>query len=136
MTSNLVTLRSGETKAPLPITIIDDIVPEKEETFTVTLDRVSGGGVLGTITQTNVVIQASDDLNGAFGMSLFYLFMPTTLEKLKGHIALGSVHASVQSLLSYSFEIPHQKIIDTFFKFLISSLCAVMPFLKGHNEIL
>ena len=115
MTSNLATLRSGETKAPLPITIIDDIVPEKEETFTVTLDRVSGGGVLGTITQTNVVIQASDDLNGAFGMSLFYLFMLPTLEKLKGHIALGSVRASGQNLLRFSFEIPHQKIIDTFF---------------------
>ena len=116
MTSNLATLRSGEAKAPLPITIIDDIIPEREETFTVTLDRVSGGGVLGTITQTNVVIQASDDLNGAFGISLFCLFMPPTSEKLKGHIALGSVHASVQNLLRYSFEIPHQtKIIDTFF---------------------
>ena len=38
------------------------------------------------------------------------LFMPPTLEKLKGHIALGlclcpSFHASVQNLLRYSFEI-------------------------------
>ena len=40
------------------------------------------------------------------------LFMPPTLEKLKGHIAFGlsvrpSVHASVQNLLIYSFEIPY-----------------------------
>ena len=53
-----------------------------------------------------------------------YFFMPPTLEKLKGHIALGlsvrpSVHPSVrqlQNLLRYSFEISfmdHKK--DTYF---------------------
>ena len=38
--------------------------------------------------------------------------MPPTLEKLKGHIALGlsvlpSVHASVQNIVRYSFEISY-----------------------------
>ena len=46
----------------------------------------------------------------------YSFFMPPTLEKLKGHIALGScvrpsvrpsVHASVQNLLRYSFEISY-----------------------------
>ena len=68
VTSNQVTMRRGESSAPLPVTIIDDNIPEFSETFTVTLNQVSGGGVLGTITQTNVIIDVSDDPNGAFGM--------------------------------------------------------------------
>ena len=67
VTANQVTLKRGESSAPLPITIIDDNLPEPSETFTVSLGQVSGGGVLGTITQTNVVIYVSDDPNGAFG---------------------------------------------------------------------
>ena len=70
VTSNQVTLRRNDKIAPLPIKIIDDNLPEFSETFTVTLNQVSGGGVLGTVTQTSVTIDVSDDPNGAFGMSL------------------------------------------------------------------
>ena len=60
--------------------------------------------------------------------------MPPTLEKLKGHIALGSsVRASVQNLLRYSYEILYKnsssKIIDTyFFKFVLSPFVELCPF--------
>ena len=72
--------------------------------------------------------------------------MPPTLEKLKGHFALGlsvrpSVRASVQNLLRYSFEISHMDSLSknnllVFFKVWIISLCEAMPLLKGHNDIL
>ena len=68
--------------------------------------------------------------------------MPPTLEKLKGHIALGisvrpavcpSVRASIQNLLRYSLEfhilISHQEIIDTsFFKSELSPSVELCPF--------
>ena len=71
--------------------------------------------------------------------------MPPTLEKLKGHIALGSsVHPSVcpfkidqDTVLKFHIRIPHQKIIDLyFFKVWIISLCEVLPLIKAHNDIL
>ena len=64
---NQVTLPKGVSSVPLPITIKDDNIPEPSETFTVTLVQVYGGGVLGTIKETNVIILVSDDPNGAFG---------------------------------------------------------------------
>ena len=59
-----------------------------------------------------------------------YLFMPPTLEKLKGHIALGS---SFENLLRYSFEISYMdsayKIVDThFFKSGLSPFVKFCPF--------
>lgn len=65
--SNQVTLLRSQTSAAIPIRIIDDSLPEVAETFLVQLDQVSGGGVLGTVTSTSVIIEASDDPNGAFG---------------------------------------------------------------------
>lgn len=65
--ANQVTLLRQQTSAAIPIRIIDDSLPEVAETFTIQLDQVSGGGVLGTVTSTTVVIEASDDPNGAFG---------------------------------------------------------------------
>ena len=81
VSGNQVTLKKGESKAPLPIMIRDDSVPEPSETFTVSLGQVSGGGVLGTITQTNVVILVSDDPNGAFGKD--YCKFPKFLDAIK-----------------------------------------------------
>ena len=70
--SNIVTLARGEKSVPLPIRIINDNVPELAETFGVELDQVSGGGTLGTVTSVNVVIDNSDDPNGAFGIAPIY----------------------------------------------------------------
>lgn len=68
--ANEVTLLRGQTSAAIPIRIVDDTLPEVSETFMIQLDQVSGGGVLGTVTSTSVVIEASDDPNGAFGKRL------------------------------------------------------------------
>lgn len=68
--SNSVTLKRGETSAPVPLRIIDDTLPELAESFMVQLDQVTGGGVLGSVISTTVVIQPSDDPSGAFGESM------------------------------------------------------------------
>ena len=65
--ANEVTLLRGQTSVAIPIRIVDDALPEVSETFLIRLDQVSGGGVLGTAISTNIIIQASDDPNGAFG---------------------------------------------------------------------
>ena len=75
--------------------------------------------------------------------------LPPTLEKLKGHIAFGSsMRPSIRlsmhpfkiykdTVLKFHIWIPHQKMIDTyFFESLDYPPGGVMPFLKGHNEIL
>ena len=69
------------------------------------------------------------------------LFMPPTLKKLKGHIALSlSIRPSKTKFRVFKFHrwIPHQKITEQycFFKVWINPLCGVMPILKVHNEIL
>ena len=66
------------------------------------------------------------------------LFMPPTLEKLKGHIALGvsvrpSVRVFVQNLLRYSFETSYMdsssKIIDIYIlKSGLSPFVEICPF--------
>ncbi|XP_052793587.1 adhesion G-protein coupled receptor V1-like [Mya arenaria] len=66
---NSVTLKRGETSAPLPLRVIDDTLPEVAEMFSVQLDQVSGGGVLGSVTSATIIIHASDDPNGAFEFS-------------------------------------------------------------------
>ena len=58
--------------------------------------------------------------------------MPPTLEKLKGHIALGlsvrpSVRASVTKFIKFHKRIPHQIIIDTYF---FKSELHVSPFVE------
>lgn len=63
-----VTLERGQKSVAVPLRIVDDSVPEQSETFTVQLDQVSGGGVLGTVTSTTVYIDISDDPSGVFGM--------------------------------------------------------------------
>lgn len=49
------------------LAIVDDNIPEFNESFTVVLTSVSGGAVLGTVLETTVVILANDDPNGALG---------------------------------------------------------------------
>ena len=70
ITSTDVVLASGETEKVVPIDIINDRIPELDETFVVRLlPAVTGGAALGAITETQVTILKSDDPNGAFGES-------------------------------------------------------------------
>ena len=63
-----VVLSSGETSKLVPMVIVDDLMPELRETFTVELlDAITGGAVLGTNRSAVITIEASDDPNGVFG---------------------------------------------------------------------
>ncbi|KAI8777860.1 G-protein coupled receptor 98, partial [Biomphalaria glabrata] len=65
--SSVVILPPGVTSRLLDIQIIDDIIPERAEYFTIELqDSATGGAVLGDQRTSVVTILPSDDPNGVF----------------------------------------------------------------------
>ncbi|XP_051876623.1 adhesion G-protein coupled receptor V1 [Pristis pectinata] len=65
--SSDVILLEGETSKAVPIYLLNDIIPELEESFHVKLiNETTGGAVLGAITQATITIEASDDPYGSF----------------------------------------------------------------------
>ncbi|XP_014662998.1 PREDICTED: G-protein coupled receptor 98-like isoform X2 [Priapulus caudatus] len=65
--SSEVVFYSGDTEKEVPIVIINDVAPELAETFTITLtNQTTGGAVVGSVRETEVVIDESDDPRGAF----------------------------------------------------------------------
>ncbi|XP_019908355.3 adhesion G-protein coupled receptor V1 isoform X2 [Esox lucius] len=76
--SSDVVLLEGETSKPVPIYVINDLVPELEETFRIELLNVTTGGAkLGALTRTVVTILPSDDPFGAF----VFQAAPVTIEE-------------------------------------------------------
>ena len=69
VSSSDVILSPGEAQKPVPVDILNDPLPELAESFTIRLlpGTTTGGAILGSLTETRVTIQASDDPNGAFG---------------------------------------------------------------------
>lgn len=68
VTSTDVILYNGETSKQLPIEVINDRIPELEETFRVRLlDQITGGAILGSPVEAQILIESSDDPNGNFG---------------------------------------------------------------------
>ncbi len=66
--SSDVVLLEGESSKPIPILIINDVVPELEETFRIELlNQTTGGALLGDLTQAIITILPSDDPYGSFG---------------------------------------------------------------------
>uniref|UniRef100_A0A3Q3J0J5 Adhesion G-protein coupled receptor V1 n=1 Tax=Monopterus albus TaxID=43700 RepID=A0A3Q3J0J5_MONAL len=62
-----VVLLEGESSKSVPIYVIDDVVPELEETFLIELiNQTTGGAVLGELTHATITILPSDDPFGAF----------------------------------------------------------------------
>ncbi|XP_028834405.1 adhesion G-protein coupled receptor V1 isoform X2 [Denticeps clupeoides] len=73
-----VVLLEGETSKPVPILIINDIVPELEETFRIELlNQTTGGALLGDLTQAIITILPSDDPYGSF----VFQAAPITIEE-------------------------------------------------------
>lgn len=71
VTSTDVILYNGETSKQLPIEVINDRTPELEETFRVRLlDQITGGAILGSPVEAQILIEPSDDPNGNFGRVL------------------------------------------------------------------
>ncbi|XP_062873808.1 adhesion G-protein coupled receptor V1 [Trichomycterus rosablanca] len=65
--SSDVVLLEGESSKPVPILIINDLVPELEETFRIELlNQTTGGAFLGEPSQAVITILPSDDPYGLF----------------------------------------------------------------------
>ena len=67
LVSGTVTFAPMESEMPLPLTIVDDNLPEFSEQFLVRLVSVSGSATLGGVIVATVTIEANDDPNGALG---------------------------------------------------------------------
>lgn len=66
-------LLEGESSKSVPIYVINDVVPELQETFLVELiNQTTGGALLGELTRAIITILPSDDPFGAFGKSDSY----------------------------------------------------------------
>uniref|UniRef100_A0A3P8TGE6 Adhesion G-protein coupled receptor V1 n=1 Tax=Amphiprion percula TaxID=161767 RepID=A0A3P8TGE6_AMPPE len=62
-----VVLLEGESSKSVPIYVINDMVPELEETFRIELiNQTTGGALLGELTRAIITILPSDDPFGAF----------------------------------------------------------------------
>ncbi|XP_067838274.1 adhesion G-protein coupled receptor V1 [Heptranchias perlo] len=65
--SSDVILLEGETSKAVPIYLLNDIIPELDESFRIELiNETTGGAVLGAVTQAIITIEASDDPYGSF----------------------------------------------------------------------
>ncbi|XP_043565048.1 adhesion G-protein coupled receptor V1 isoform X2 [Chiloscyllium plagiosum] len=65
--SSDVLLLEGETSKAVPIYLLNDRIPELEESFRIELiNETTGGAVLGAVTQATITIEASDDPYGTF----------------------------------------------------------------------
>ena len=64
-----VVLASGVFQAYFQVSVLDDALPEASEAFAVELVQVLGGGVLGDVTASTVVIPANDGAAGTFSFS-------------------------------------------------------------------
>lgn len=63
-----VVLLEGESSKSVPIYVINDAIPELEETFLIELlNQTTGGALLGELTRATITILPSDDPFGAFG---------------------------------------------------------------------
>lgn len=60
------TIPDGVSNGTLSLTIIEDIIPEIAESFTITLTATNKGALLGSQKSAIVTIAASDDPNGLF----------------------------------------------------------------------
>ncbi|KAJ3604248.1 hypothetical protein NHX12_028989, partial [Muraenolepis orangiensis] len=83
-----VVLLEGESSKAVPVYIINDLVPELEESFLLELiNQTTGGAILGDLTRTIITILPSDDPFGAF----VFQADPVTLEEP----ASGSVEVTL-----------------------------------------
>ncbi|XP_077943744.1 adhesion G-protein coupled receptor V1 [Gasterosteus aculeatus] len=73
-----VVLLEGESSKSVPVYVINDIVPELEETFLIELiNQTTGGALLGELRRAIITILPSDDPFGAF----VFQAVPVTIEE-------------------------------------------------------
>lgn len=64
--TNTITFETGQESANLTINIVDDQIPELNESFEVILVDAIGGGEIGQPSSATVIILSNDDVNGVF----------------------------------------------------------------------
>ncbi|XP_004345687.2 hypothetical protein CAOG_06097 [Capsaspora owczarzaki ATCC 30864] len=70
LASSVFTMGPGVTTVSIPVTIINDAVPELDETFKVTINHeVTGGARVGALTEATVTISQNDDAHGLFAFA-------------------------------------------------------------------
>lgn len=75
MSSDKVVLGDGVTMAPVPVAIVNNLVPQLEHSFTIRLlNQTTGGARVGLVTQTLVTIEDFNYPHGVFG-TLLWIFM-------------------------------------------------------------
>ena len=67
--SSPLVIPPGQSSAVISIPIVDDSVPEFQESFSLTLNSVSGGARLSGLGMTNVIINSSDSPTGSLRFS-------------------------------------------------------------------
>ncbi|XP_028269622.1 adhesion G-protein coupled receptor V1 [Parambassis ranga] len=73
-----VVLLEGESSKSVPVYVINDVIPELEETFLIELiNQTTGGALLGELTRAIITILPSDDPFGAF----VFQAVPVTIEE-------------------------------------------------------
>ncbi len=86
-TSGTLTFAAGVTLQSIPITIVDDILVEGDETFTVDLSLPTGGVSLGTTSSTTVTIIDNDSVQPQPG-SLAFSVATTSVSESAGTTTL------------------------------------------------
>ena len=66
VTPDFIVFASGQQTADITILIVDDQIPEQDETFQVVLANAMGGAEIGTPSSVTVTILGNDDINGVF----------------------------------------------------------------------
>ena len=61
------TIPDGDTSVYIDLSILDDTLPELMETFTIKLESVSPGAMIGSPQSATITIAPSDDPRGLFG---------------------------------------------------------------------
>ncbi len=84
-------LQSGQTAGSVDITVVDDLVPELQEQFSIELLDVDNGATLGEITTATVIISSSDAPSGviSFGEAEVAGIVVTNPSTLDGAQLLG-----------------------------------------------
>ena len=67
--SRSLTLESGQESVNLTIAIVDDQLPELDETFEVSLVSPTGGAEIGQPSAVTITIPSNDDINGVFSFT-------------------------------------------------------------------
>lgn len=114
---------NGVSEQNITIYVLDDSIPEGDESLTITLTRNSGGTIIGNPKVLEVVIRANDDAYGVFNLDL------SSLSKTISEPGTGPVNEAefvvVRSVGSYGTVVVYWEVLN------VSSAADLSP-VKGN----